>query len=435
MLISPIKYISIKSTQPKSQSSINFVGRDVVLINPIKSNAIKYAKSLKNFHNIDFSKLDGIQEGIEVFEGCKISQIIPNFQRLQSIALIRGCRNQCGHCYLDAKPPVVYGNFEDFKSLIDGIKELNNRLSVDLKTKNIFSTNYMVLFHDSDCSNLFLRDKNGNIHEFPELNRMQFSATGKLGVFDTAGWSIKNKTTQERMERLVEYYDNDENFNREIAMINISINPFIGINYKAIENLKNGNLKNYEKLTDIYTDNAANTVITFSPLFKKGKAGIIGMSFDKKYFKNEQFLGITAPDYEILVKKIFAKVNKLLDKDFAEKKKYSKTPEELNDIKYSINYELSNYHNKFVKNGRADRFFPDKITNHYEKYNSLTKDLQKSYIDINTVSLIDLNGKVYRVNPYCAFSTDTQFNYKNLGNYKSPITPKPYDGIIKFSED
>ena len=125
----------------------------------------------KNIKNIDIScfdleKLEGIQSGIKIFDGLNMKEIAFITTNLLEIAVNRGCYNNCAHCYAEGLPPLKETEkqtskmgWENFKSLCNGFKELNNRLGF-----NIFNPDsYMTAFHDADCSQIYLEDKDGNI--------------------------------------------------------------------------------------------------------------------------------------------------------------------------------------------------------------------------------------------------------------------------------
>lgn len=215
--------------------------------------------------------------------------------------------------------------------------------------------------YNSDGAELYIRDKNGCIHEFPELNEMQYSITGRKGLFDTAGWNIKDKKTQEKIERLVDYYSDESNY-KKMHGINISINPFHSLYAKSLENAKKGNAYYTEKLRDIYTERMANALFTFSPLFKAHHARVITRSFSDNQH-GEIFKGVRTSDFRSLADEIFTKYVKKLEDDYRGEQKYIKTTQDLVMAKGMVNYDLQFCDTKLALMGRLSKIFGFKSLN------------------------------------------------------------------------
>lgn len=395
----------------------------------------KYIKSLKNFVNPDYLKLEGVQNGIEVFDGLSARQILSNLRDLLYIPIVRGCHNNCTHCYLSAQPHVVRASFEDFKSFIDGHRELNKRLQVDFAKKKLNRNEYVGLFYDSDGSDLFLRDKHGNIHEFPELNRMQYSVTGVPGLFDTAGWNVRNKSIQERMERFVQYYSDKENYSTEIHAINISVNPFHRIYAKSLEFGKTGEIEKSKKLRQIYVERMSNALFTFSPLFKNDRAHILARSFPDSQ-KGEMFDGVRKSDYKKLVSEIYSDFKKKLFQDYTGQQKYVKSNLDLLLIDDAVRRGLLHCDTHLEHLGRLLDSFKDLLVS-FEMLDSnvlsnISDNKFMSFIKRSTFSMIDINGRVYRTNAFNSYKTDTCLNYKDMKNFEMDFWPKPDKRVIKY---
>lgn len=93
--------------------------------------AYKKVKTL-DLYMFDLNKLDGIQEGINVFNGLNMKEIAFVADTVAEITVNRGCRNICAHCYASAKAPIKETanqinkmSWNDFTSLTDGFEELN----------------------------------------------------------------------------------------------------------------------------------------------------------------------------------------------------------------------------------------------------------------------------------------------------------------------
>ena len=80
------------------------------------------------FYLYDLKALEGLQNGIKIFEGLSFPQIGYLISNLTSIIVQRGCNNNCLYCFADAKTPYHMKanhyeqkiDFEDYKNLING---------------------------------------------------------------------------------------------------------------------------------------------------------------------------------------------------------------------------------------------------------------------------------------------------------------------------
>ena len=86
------------------------------------SDALRYAQRTKFINKIfnkklcdlNFEKLEGIQQGLKTFEGLSLKQIAFALTDLHSINMISGCTNHCLHCYANAQP-VSYTHLDVYK--------------------------------------------------------------------------------------------------------------------------------------------------------------------------------------------------------------------------------------------------------------------------------------------------------------------------------
>lgn len=169
--------------------------------------------------DIEQKNLEGIQYSLKTFENLSFPQIyflLSNMGEI-SVPIIRDCSGRCPVCNVNGRPKERNTNaiscmdFDDFKNFTDDLKEITRRLNFDCAEKSLeklilatkeygyFTTPSSALFYDSDGKDIWLKDANGIIHEFPELNKMLYDATGIKGIFDTAGWSPRNSLVQKRI--------------------------------------------------------------------------------------------------------------------------------------------------------------------------------------------------------------------------------------------
>ena len=169
----------------------------------INFNSVKhYANSLfkkqkpSGVEPINYSKLEGLQSGIDVFNGLSMKELILLENKLSQILLKRGCSNGCVHCFCSAVPqPFVKQSpdkistmsWEDFSSITEGFKELEKRLG---NSTSIDFHKYPILpFSDADAMEITLKDSNNLQYDMLDIAKKVRDDMGRKTLFDTAGWS------------------------------------------------------------------------------------------------------------------------------------------------------------------------------------------------------------------------------------------------------
>ena len=381
--------------------------------------------SYKNINMYNINRLEGIQEGIDVFKGLSMRQIKYLAQHSTEFVLQRGCHNMCAHCYASAMPPSYQKapdkinkiDFEDFEKLYYGFQELNKRLGFSIFKNS--QNEYNTLFHDADSSTIFLQDKNGKVYDYLDLAKMVNELTEKEIVFDTAGWNIQDKKTQERMEKLVEKALNSNEY--DFVAFNLSANPFHALNHRALQHLKNGNYAQYKKIRDIYTTRMANVLFTFTPLIEKERVRLIVRALPNE---TRNANGYREDDLFMLYSEIFNKLFKLYKQDY--ESGAHKVIKDKDQIEKNIDYlneELKNIDKALGINGRMADLVTDKKIFAYKNTKARTyKDPQKAIKGFKD-GIIDVNGKLYITNWYENYPTDIQLNYKNKDKKTADISP------------
>lgn len=224
-------------------------------------------EGMRNLNQSELQLVEGLQNSLPTLEHLEMPQVQTLIdlagKNSVTIPVVRGCKHTCAHCYLAATPPIKRISYEDFVNTVSDISKMSKRLRRSVNEEFDYA-NRTYLFYDSDCSQVFAFDKDGNVHEFPELARIAYKNLKKPTIFDTAGWDITDIETQKRMERFVEYCKKDR---KEISQINISINPFEKLHYGAVMRMRRGDMEGYNYLRDKYIDMAVNTLHTFLPIF------------------------------------------------------------------------------------------------------------------------------------------------------------------------
>lgn len=401
--------------------------------------AYKKVKTL-DLYMFDLNKLDGIQEGINVFKGLNMKEIAFVADTVAEITVNRGCRNICAHCYADAKAPIKETvnqinkmSWNDFTSLTDGFEELNKRVGFPVVVQKKNKHAMAIPFHDADCSSIILKDNEGKEHDFIDIAERLDKAFHLPVLFDTAGWNIQDVKAQKRMEKYVEYYSKPENF-KKLEGFNLSVNPFHAMYAKSLELKQNRKPELAEKLYDLYTTRMANVLFTLTPLQKNPNFEFIARSAanDSKVPK-----GFKEKDLRALYMDILEKVNNLYKKDMKSAQKVVKNEDEafecfsnyyerLSDISPTIG--MSVRAEKFVdKNDRIAKVGERRKQQNIKDIQSLKriKDLRKINKDMNNhfYGIIDANGDYYLTTFHTSFPTEIKFNFENKGKTTAPIAP------------
>lgn len=380
----------------------------------------------------DLKKLDGIQEGIKVFKNLTMKEIAFILTTVTEFALIRGCRNNCSHCYADAKPPIKNTEemansmlWEDFVSLTDGIKELNQRLGFNASDGLIHNSGrYLTAFHDSDCSDVCIKDSIGKEHDYTEIAQKLYDAMGVRVIFDTSGWNLTDKKTQMRMEKFVEHYSNPKN-RENLDDINISFNPFHAIYTKSVELDRAGKKDLAKKMRNIYTDRMANALYTFTPLLKYDDFKLLGCILPE----DKNFDGFTGYDILELLNETLEKLEVLYTKDYENEKKYIKSEDNTKSNLLKYKDKLAVRYITFSE--KAKKIFgnenllaedaDDKLMGSlaYTETEPSSIEKYRNYF----VGIIDSNGKYYLTNFELTIPTELKLNFKNN---KETAQIKPY---------
>lgn len=369
----------------------------------------------------EINKLNGIQEGIKVFENLSMKDIAYIFKNLESFLIQRGCSNRCSHCYVNAIPQQHLNKSseyinrmgkEDFDYLINGIKELNKRLGFKFISPH---RSIMALFYDSDCVEMELRGKNGKIYDFVDINEKFKQVLNKedAGLFDTSGWYPGNKKLQERAEKIVDYLTKNKD---RVHQTNISFNPFHSLYEKSLENAAVGNQEKAKKFLNFYTTRMANAIYTFTPLLENDKLNLL-IRF-KSNFKDHDEKAVKKLGEEVL-----NKLEKMYINDYKTSQKYIKSENQiktnLKKLDAQIKEETAKYFNEITYTPRSEQFFDKKelLKENFDKFSMKNSN----FLLIKATKIIDSNGKVYIEYDGQTFPTVFSLNFKNKN--KKTIEP------------
>lgn len=376
--------------------------------------AQKYLKSKKakipdwadlNLRWFDLEKLNGIQKDLKVFEGLSIKEIGLILNNLSTIMVKRGCSNRCSHCFCEAIPQHFTKDsnltssisWEDFGNFFNDYEQLKNRLGFDV----IRSDKVISLFHDADCIELEMKDKNGKIYDFADASELLLNKTPCRELFDTSGWNPKSERLQKRAEKIVQFLAKNAN---RMNQINISINPFHALLEKSNECTKAGYTVNAKYFRDLYTDRMANAIYTFTPILDS--VSYILRTKSDNQFHNEIYL--KAIEQEILLK-----LEEMYNKDSASSQKYAKNKTQVYETIEKVKRGLNKKSSEIASLGRAKNFF---INSEDKSFWSIYSDLEIFFGELKRKSpetFIDANGQIYVSNSYLTSPTKIQLNFSN----------------------
>ena len=326
-----------------------------------------------NIKGLSLQKLNGIQKGIEVFDGLTMREI----------------------AFMLNKPI---------------IKELEFRM--DNKV-SLFSE--MGLFLDSDCIDIELEDKNGKKYDWVDCARLLGDDIEKVTpLFDTSGWNPKSKKYQARAEKFVDFVLEHEP--DELDDINVSINPYHSIYAKAKELEKEGNTEKAAELKQRYAQRIANVLFTFSPLVK-GDYNICLLARAIPY--DETDTGLDNAEYFRIIQNVAAELFELYEYDLEGKRKYVQNEADIKFFmgQYSGLLKFSEPRNLFPW-GRAEGLFNHDTDGLGER----TKSFRDLYAHSREYAsnLINPNGELVLSSMDISARTDLGFNFENKDK---PVKP------------
>ena len=375
--------------------------------------------------SLNIDRLEGIQYGIDVFKDLTMREIVFLAYRSANIAIKRGCANMCAHCFQNAKPAskteLNILPFEDFKKFANGFMIINNRINKILgnesnshfigekdNTRFLREATQAAFFYDSDGMNVIAKDKNGKEHDYEDLAEMFYNATGRMILFDTAGWNPDNIILQQRAEKYAEYFSRPETSTR--LEFNLSVNPFNRMYLKAYElgyrpgkenDLSNPDIQRGKIVYDKYIYRIANMLVTLGTIDK----AYLLMTFSTKYEKNMD--GMCISDLTLILNDVEKKCDEILKNKYPEDEYKQKIQKISHLISNSIERNSNNYEhssNRCAYKGRYKELFNSRNPQYPREDTRYTINIPDinalSYNDYlqflkNYSAVIDTNGNLY----------------------------------------
>lgn len=372
------------------------------------------ASRLINISALDMDKLNGLQKGIEVFDGLTMKEIAFVLNK-PIILLNRGCNNCCVHCGFSATPfsnkTLDQMSYEDFKSLIEGAKELENRMG-----NKVYLYSEMGLFLDSDCIDIELKDKDGNVYDCIDCMRLLGDDIEKVSpLFDTSGWNPKSEKHQKRAEKFVDFVL--EHSPEDLEDINISINPYHDLYWRAKEFENEGRIEEAEILKQRYAQRVANMLLTFSPLIKNDYSVNL---LTRAIPYDETDTGLDTYAFYDIIKRVLGELERMLEEDLHGEQKYVQNEEELEELEeyYSGFFSAFPPRNLFPW-GRAQKLFNCSTGTIEDR----AKDFRNmcSYDPRYADNLINPNGALVLSKMDISARTNLALNFANKDNSVKPF--------------
>lgn len=413
--------------------------------------AQKYADALYNYviqnegtdkfllRNYIIDPLEGIQYNIKAFKNLTIKEIQYLSENLHVIAVKRGCKNMCAHCYANAKPSNRQMSYEDFHTITDGFKTLRKRMhGLDIYAENtsvaqevpIYRTTE--LFYDADCMDIILKDKKGKEYDFIELAEELYDSLGRKTVFDTSGWYRNNPKYQQRAEKYAQHFSDDKNLEK-LEAFNVSFNVFNASYIASLKAAKANDLPKAKRLRERFVNNMANTLFTFTPVAHNPKFQVLVRAF---HHEDKMSNGFNDLNMMQLIEETLTALNNLYKQDLYGEQKYVKTPQDYEKYMELYTQKLCTIDTALNSSGRMQKFIQEHNikTNRLQDHSKTTPVIIDSLKDNARLSkilmqrLIDTDGKIYHMDYARFFPTELQLNIEG----KNTPAPKLANLIEDF---
>lgn len=366
---------------------------------------------------LDAKKLEGMQAGINVFEGVSMPEIKFMTKFLEALNLVRGCKNRCGHCLRNAQLPLRQdGNtintilWDDFLSFTTGVRELSERLGA-----SIFKGNPPIaLFDDANGIELKSFDLNAKPHNLAEAVRLFFEKIKHPMSIVNAGWDKNDAHSQKAAQELVEFLQKTPEASAEFAL---SVNPFHGLLLDSLKAAQEGKPEAAKELRQRYVDNMANAFYTCLPMYENSAKGSIIYRYACNLAKNENF---KQEDAAKLYAEIYERLQQLAGS------KLENYP--------ALNPETVTLHNPKTQlieaKGRGMQYFlglqkgikEQELADARNIYEELPVEQRARHAFDCTLKEVDINGQIYAINPdETNIPTGIRLNFVNKNRATAPL--------------
>jgi len=353
---------------------------------------------------IDLAKIDGIQQDIPLFKGVKIEDIAFITKRWETLNFFRGCKWRCTHCLKNAIAPIKGREsilFEDLVRVVDGFKELNERLGFDSLNGN----RYISIIDDSNPIDLPIKGLSRS-HSVAEGMKQIYDKLNIPTLFVTSGIDSKSQYSTKASTEIVDMVKNNPH---SVLNVQISINPFMVIPHTT--SLSQGAREQK------YIDRMAKTLFAFLDLFKIDKASIIYRHTDGTE-KNHK--GVDEASAKKMYEAIYKQLQELSGSNLENLPQLR--PEKVTKFDKSHLIEPSGRGRNFFSFQRNMKL-QNELLQDYLDWNATSKEEQREILLNYSLKCVDIDGSIYTTRPSNAESvstpieliipTDIKLNYIN----------------------
>lgn len=386
-------------------------------------NYCKESKTTSYLSLLNLEKAEGIQKGIEVFEGLSIKDI-EKILKFGALLLNRGCVNNCIHCGYSATPISDLTqdkmSFEDFSSLVEGIKELEKRTNNKLVIDRSLSSN---LFRDSDCIDIELNDQSGKIYDYvdcvKEFDKLKFRQRTQ---FNTSGWNPDSIKHQKRAEKLIDYLLSDEN---KIEEIYISINPYHPLFVKSQEINPHFKPKQAQQLKENYFKRIANAMFVFTPLIANDNVDFEYNFLIRAINSQKSKTNLDETKLRPIKQGILKELRKMYENDYKTEKKYIRSRSQMKEYLKTYALMMKGADATEAKDdliqplGRAETLFKNPQTTALLREEKFLKILESKLFCPELA--INPNGSIIATYGDISAKTDISLNFKTRQKPAKPF--------------
>ena len=402
-----------------------------------------------NYKALDFDKLEGIQNGIKLFDGMTIKEIFVYFKNLTNIGFIRGCKNHCLHCLCEAgtrlsniSSPLIQQkrsneidamSVEDFDLMIDSLKELAERTD-ETFIKPVNGT--IMPYYDSDAIDIVLKSKDGKreytfvdiaeklqgifsteLYSTDDWDLYDKETQKKLDreiIFTTDGWDLNDKKAQKRAEEVSRFFLEKEGVGSGIML---SLNPYhpyyVGAQ-KLRESKDSEKIKKADKLEEKYIKQIANAIFTFLPNLPP-----INMLCSDDSVSTSEIYSMKA--LEALANKVIDEVKTMLEDDLKGRQRVVKDEKEIEEKINWLKKECTDSTGNFLASyidpvGRAKKLFkPGTVSEEFLKAESIDE------LIACPITFLDANGEMHFFADMTRFGPVKKLNFENKDRTTAPL--------------
>lgn len=219
---------------------------------------------------------------------------------------------------------------------------------------------------------------------------------------------------------------------KRLEAFNVSFNVFNASYIASVKAKKAGDIAKAERLREKFTNNMANVLYTFTPLFELPQFHVMARCFDNNA-KNAYKFGPNSMMQ--LIEDVINKVAHLYEQDLNGAQKFIKSESDINKHIELLFFHLNHLDTNLNSVGRMRKFMDEfkikaDMQDHTESTQIMIENLKEEGRFHHYIAhrLIDTDGKVYHMDYARFFPTEIQLNLKD----KNSVTPRLANLIDRF---